>query len=474
MTLKNKLYLSYGAMTLVAFLMGGTALYIIASLGDTVQIVGRTMGSKLYYGGMINGTTGETIISVGKLLNAVATGEKSDVEKDAAHYSENDASTRASVQELLKLNLTPEGTAIVDGVRLELERAASAYPRFLNAVRAGDAKLATEINRNELGPPLLKLDDAGFALMEMQRKAMLVEDANAQSSVAHGRWLLLSLVGAIVLVGVVLVFVIRGLDASLRQSIRDLTDGSEQVLQAAAQVASASQSLARETTEQAARIEETSATTEEINSMARQNAEGARSAAKLATDAVKSTEESSRAIDQCVQAMAAIDDTSKKVAKTLEGISQIAFQTNILALNAAVEAARAGEAGVGFAVVADEVRNLAHRCADASKETSALVELSRVNSASGSERIATVVESGKKVNEVFLSMKALVDGIGQSSQEQGQGIGQIGIAINKMEAATQKSAANAEQTAAASEELTAQAQSLRQVAETLNRMVGSV
>jgi len=192
----------------------------------------------------------------------------------------------------------------------------------------------------------------------------------------------------------------------------------------------------------------------------------------VANEAVESTEASSRAVTECVLAMDAIGESSNKIAKTLQVIDKIAFQTNILALNAAVEAARAGEAGMGFAVVAEEVRNLAQRCAAASEEISLLIEQSLGNSDAGRLKMTTLVDSGAKVTSVFASLKVLVEEISLSGEEQGRGIEQIGRAIQKMEQGTQKSAANAEEGAAAAEELNAQSEQLREVAASLGAMVG--
>jgi methyl-accepting chemotaxis protein len=70
-------------------------------------------------------------------------------------------------------------------------------------------------------------------------------------------------------------------------------------------------------------------------------------------------------VAKAVDAMARIEDSSRKISDIIGVIDEIARQTNLLALNAAVEAARAGDAGRGFAVVAAEVKNLANQAKQA-------------------------------------------------------------------------------------------------------------
>jgi methyl-accepting chemotaxis protein len=267
-------------------------------------------------------------------------------------------------------------------------------------------------------------------------------------------------------------FVVRQIGATLRRIASELAEGAEQTASAASQVSSSSQSLAQGSSEQAASLEETSASSEEISSMARKNSENSQSAAELVTRSKEKFNETNRSLEQMVTAMTDINSQSDKISKIIKVIDEIAFQTNILALNAAVEAARAGEAGMGFAVVADEVRNLAQRCAQAAKDTAALIEESITKSNDGKTKVDQVAVAIRAITEESSKVKTLVDEVNLGSQEQARGIEQIGKAITQMEQVTQKTAANAEESAAAAEELNAQSETLKDVVERLTAMVG--
>jgi methyl-accepting chemotaxis protein len=157
-----------------------------------------------------------------------------------------------------------------------------------------------------------------------------------------------------------------------------------------------------------------------------------------------------------------IHSSSQRIGDITGVIDGIAFQTNILALNAAVEAARAGEQGRGFAVVASEVRSLAGRSADAAKEIKTLINDSVERVEQGT---ALVDQAGSTMTEVVDSIRRVTDIMGEisaASNEQAQGVAQVGEAITQMDQATQQNAALVEESAAAADSLKTQAQQLVQ------------
>jgi hypothetical protein len=284
----------------------------------------------------------------------------------------------------------------------------------------------------------------------------------------------LGILAAITVASVVGTLIVRGTNSVLRQSVNELSEGAQQVASASGQVAGASQSLSQGATEQAASLEETSASMEEMASMTRKNAENSQQAASMMGETEKLVHGANNALGEMVTSMAAIKDSSDKVAKIIKTIDEIAFQTNILALNAAVEAARAGEAGMGFAVVADEVRALAQRSAQAAKDTAALIEESIAKSNEGQLKVQTVTVAIESITSSTVKVKGLVDEVSEASRQQSQGIDQVSQAIAQMEKVTQGTAATAEESAAASEELSAQAETSMSVVARLASLVGGV
>ena len=225
-------------------------------------------------------------------------------------------------------------------------------------------------------------------------------------------------------------------------------------------IASGNSDLSSRTEAQASNLEETAASMEQITSTVRQSADNARQADELVSSATAVASKGGQVVEQVVQTMGAINDSSPKIVDIIGVIDGIAFQTNILALNAAVEAARAGEQGRGFAVVASEVRNLAQRSASAAREIKDLINDSVQKVDAGNVLAA---DAGKAMSEVVDSVRritTIMSDIVHAAQEQSSGIEQVNQAITQIDEMTQQNAALVEQAAAASESLRQQAGAL--------------
>ena len=154
---------------------------------------------------------------------------------------------------------------------------------------------------------------------------------------------------------------VNGLLDTMAQVIFEIKAAAREVTNASGEISSSTTDLSQRTEEQAASLEQTSASMEQIAATVKKNAENAHAANSSAAGTQQVADRGGRVVAQAVDAMAKIEESSRKISDIIGVIDEIARQTNLLALNAAVEAARAGEAGRGFAVVASEVRSLAQR-----------------------------------------------------------------------------------------------------------------
>lgn len=221
------------------------------------------------------------------------------------------------------------------------------------------------------------------------------------------------------------------------QNIQDLViqvqEASSDVVSATQEITKGSEEMSTRSLAQAASINQTVATLEKLTGSVKLNSTNANEVNQSLTTFNNNIQARKDLINDVTQTMKEIDDSGNKIDGIINVINDISFQTNLLALNAAVEAARAGEAGRGFAVVAAEVRNLAQKTAESSKT---IREIVSHNVESTNRGIVLVEETARFFQEIIQLMQTVVQRIQQitsASNEQYQGVQQIGTVITQLD-----------------------------------------
>ncbi len=476
-TIGGKLTTSFGALLALALGLGCYSLYSLARLSDSIENTAQKVvrrldlaaGMESAVGYMRTGQRGVVLFSM--------TNAPEKVRENDAFFREHSRRLAQLVSEFKPLIATETGRqaiAVIESTSSEWVRGYEELARLCSA-RQSDSQRHDEtifaiLDRNAaLG---VQMSDATAKLLEVQRGLMAKASEDASGIAVQSRWATWLILGFSLGVGAAGIVVVRRTTGTLQEAASELGRSAAQVAAAASQISASSQSLAQGASEQAASLEETSAASQDVAALSRRNAEDSHTAANLMNESSLMISQANGTLGQMERSMSEINASSERIGKIIRVIDEIAFQTNILALNAAVEAARAGESGMGFAVVADEVRNLAHRSAQAAKDTAAMIEESISNSREGRLRLEEVSKAIHNVTDRSSQAKALVDSVNLGSGEQARGIEQISKAVSQVGQVTQSSAANAEETAAAGGELRSQSVALRNIVARLEELVG--
>jgi len=219
----------------------------------------------------------------------------------------------------------------------------------------------------------------------------------------------------------------------------------------------------------------------------------AKEAVQLSFNTMGMTENTKSSLQDIVDGMARIRESSDAIREISTMINDIAEQTNLLSLNASIEAARAGDSGMGFAVVAQEIGKLADRSIEQSKSIQNIInetvsyienETDTVSRSSGNiEQVEKSVNSvGKAIDSILdlcieqegltTKTKENIDRIAAGSQgitsataDQHNTISEISKSIEMLNEITQGVVSRSDNMAESLDTLMTQVDSLREIVE---------
>lgn len=249
---------------------------------------------------------------------------------------------------------------------------------------------------------------------------------------------------------------LTNIQSSLRNSFKEIATVTSQLSEGSQNVAQAASSLAEASSAERSLTLEIENNANEISKTVAVSTNNALSAKEKTSNAQKIVGNSKDKMDELLIAMRKIEDTANNIVDINNNMERIARQTHLLALNASVEATHAGDAGRGFAVVANEIRDLAEKSNIASGNASIQIEQTLEAVTIGTELASQTSDYLNEVVKETTTIDNSVSEIADAAVQQKDKLTGISNKLREIGNEVDLTAATSEESAAASLELESQ------------------